>query len=67
MIGELQKDYDSFENKMWYLKMKQYYKSIGKDFIEDVIDSGRNSIELAQEMLKYPIGKTYKSLLEQGE
>lgn len=67
MIGELQKDYDSFENKMWYLKMKQYYKSIGKDFIEDVIDSGRNAIELAQEMLKYPIGKTYKSLLEQGE
>ncbi|MDU7240421.1 hypothetical protein [Clostridium sp.] len=67
MIGELQIDYDSFQNKLWFIKIKQYFKSLGKDFREDVIYSGRNAIELAQEMLKYPIGKAYKMLFKQGE
>lgn len=64
MIDELRACSDSFTNCMWYMKMKQFYKAQGKDFIEDVIHSDRNIVEIAQEMLKSPIGKAYRELLE---
>lgn len=66
MIDELRasQDPEAFSVYMWYRKMKQFYKSQGKDFIGDIIDSDKNIVEIAQEMLKYPIGKAYRDLLE---
>lgn len=64
MIDELKEGYDSFTNCKWFVKMKQFYKAQGKDFIDDVVFSERNSVELAQEMLRSPIGKAYRDLLE---
>ena len=63
MIDELKESFDSFSNYMWFNKMKQFYKLQGKDFREDVIFSDRNIVEIAQEMLKSPIGKAYRDLL----
>lgn len=64
MIDELRESPESFSSRMWYMKMKQFYKAQGKDFIDDVIHSDRNIVEIAQEMLKSPIGKAYRDLLE---
>lgn len=64
MIYELQAGFDSFSNCMWFVKMKQFYKAQGKDFRDDVIYSERNIVEIAQEMLKSPIGRAYRDLLE---
>lgn len=67
MIDELKESFDSFSNYMWFVKMKQFYKAQGKDFRDDVIFSDRNIVEIAQEMLKWPIGKAYRDLLEDEE
>lgn len=64
MIDELREAPESYSTCMWYMKMKQFYKAQGKDFIDDVIQSDRNIVEIAQEMLKSPIGKAYRDLLE---
>lgn len=64
MIDELRESPTSFSTCIWYMKMKQFYKAQGKDFIEDVIQSDKNIVEIAQEMLKSPIGKAYRELLE---
>ena len=63
MLDELRGSPESFSNKMWFVKMKQYYKSQGLDFIEDIVQ-GKNIVEAAQEMLKSPIGKAYRELME---
>ena len=67
MIDELKESFDFFSNYMWFVKMKQFYKAQGKDFRDDVIFSDRNIVEIAQEMLKWPIGKAYRDLLEDEE
>lgn len=55
----------AYESKNWYMKMKQYYKSQGRDLENELIGEARkNALELAQEMLKNPIGKAYKELME---
>ena len=63
MLDELRGSPEAFSNKMWFVKMKQYYKSQGLDFIEDIVQ-GKNIVEAAQEMLKSPIGKAYRELIE---
>lgn len=63
MLDELRGSPESFSSKMWFVKMKQYYKSQGLDFIEDIVQ-GKNIVEAAQEMLKSPIGKAYRELIE---
>lgn len=65
MIDELRESPDSFSGCMWFMKMKQFYKAQGKDFIDDVIHSDRNIVEIAQEMLKSPVGKAYRDLLDE--
>lgn len=64
MIEQLRVDWDSFSNKMWFIKMLKFYKGQELDFRNDVIDSDRTSIEIAQEMLKSPIGTAYRNLME---
>ena len=63
MLDELRGSPDSFSDKMWYVKMKQFYRAQGIDFIQDIV-FGKNIIEAAQEMLKSPIGKAYCELSE---
>ena len=63
MLDELRGSPESFSSKMWFVKIKQYYKSQGLDFIEDIVQ-GKNIVEAAQEMLKSPIGQAYRELIE---
>ncbi|MCI1398426.1 MAG: hypothetical protein LKG89_07005 [Lachnospiraceae bacterium] len=64
-IDELQASPDSFSNCKWLIKMKQYYKAQKLDFKDEVIESDKNVVEIAQEMLKSPIGKAYRNLMEE--
>lgn len=64
MIDELRQSYDTFSDRKWFIKIKQFYKSQGKDLRDDVIFCDRNIVEIAQEMLKSPIGRAYRELLE---
>lgn len=66
MIDELREDAEGYSGKMWFMKMKQFYKVQGLDFIEDIVH-GRNAVEAAQEMLKYPIARAYRELMEAEE
>jgi hypothetical protein len=63
-IDELRNDNESFSNAGWLIKIKKFYCAQGKDFYNDVIDTDRNVMEIAQEMLNSPIGNAYKCLLE---
>lgn len=67
MIDELREAPDAYNNRMWFMKMKQFYKAQGSDFIDDIVNGERNVVEIAQEMLKSPIGRAYRDLLEAEE
>jgi len=64
MIDVVAGDPGTFSSKGWYVKMEKFYKSQGMDFIEYIQDQDKNLIEIAQEMLKAPIGTAYRNLME---
>lgn len=64
MIDVVSNDSESFSNKGWYIKMEKFYKAQGMNFIEYIQDRDKNLIEIAQEMLKSPIGIAYRNLME---
>lgn len=51
-----------FKTLFWYQKFKKACKLQGIDFEQDIIDSDKSSLEIAQEMLRYPIGRAFESL-----
>ena len=53
---------DPFKTLFWYQKFKKACKLQGKDFEQDIIDSEKSSLEVAQELLRYPIGRAFESL-----
>ncbi|MCQ2473670.1 MAG: hypothetical protein MJ098_06000 [Saccharofermentans sp.] len=58
----------NYESRHWFIKISKYYKSLGQDFIDDLLGNSRKSaVEMAQEMLKMPIGRAYRELSEIGE
>ncbi len=66
MIEELSNGYDNYSQCDWLIKIEQFFKKSNKDFKEDLIDSDKPIIEIAQEMLNYPICKAYDELLTIG-
>ena len=62
---ETLRDYGSdhpYKTQFWYQKFKKACKLQGKDFEQDIIDSEKSSLEIAQELLRYPIGRAFESL-----
>lgn len=53
---------DPFKTLFWYQKFKKACKLQGKDFEQDIIYSEKSSLEVAQELLRYPIGRAFESL-----
>lgn len=64
MIDNISEDPESFSSKGWFIKMEKFYKAQGIDFVEYIRDQDKNLIEIAQEMLKAPIGTAYRNLME---
>ena len=64
-VVETLRDYGSdhpYKTLFWYQKFKKACKLQGKDFEQDIIDSEKSSLEIAQELLRYPIGRAFESL-----
>lgn len=64
MIEELRccGDIDSFKPLYWFQKINKSYKLQGIDFVNDIINSEKTCIELAQEMLQMPIESAFECL-----
>lgn len=58
----------AYETKPWFMRMKKFYKAQDRDLEDELIgDNKKNALEIAQEMLKNPIGKAYQELMEMEE
>ncbi len=62
MVTEVSDDPDSYRNYQWFIRMSKFYRSYGKDFVEDVLRKEDNPVNIAQEMLQNPVSKAYREL-----
>ena len=62
MVTEVSDDPDSYRNYQWFLRMSKFYRSYGKDFVEDILRKEDNPVNIAQEMLQNPVSKAYREL-----
>lgn len=53
---------EPYRSLFWFQKFKKICQLQGKDFEQDIIYSEKSSLEIAQELLKYPIGRAFESL-----
>lgn len=53
---------DSFKPLFWYQKIKEACRAQGKDFERDILDSEKSCMEIAQELLHYPIARAFESI-----
>ena len=62
MVTEAADTPDSYSQFVWFQRMKKFYSMQGKDFVEDVLRSDDNPVNIAQEMLQNPISNAYREL-----
>lgn len=62
MIGELKMEGgEDYRTHNWYLSLEKAYKNKGKDFEEEIL-SEKTAIELAQDIMDFPINKAFTKL-----
>ena len=62
MINELKMEGgDDYRTHNWYVSLEQAYKNKGKDFEEEIL-SEKTAIELAQDIMDFPINKAFTKL-----
>ena len=64
MIEELRNNYEEYEGCKWFVKFSKYYKQQGIEFIYDIIEGEKTIVEIVQELLQLPIGKTFLNMQE---
>lgn len=65
MINELRNsDRGTYAECGWFIRLQAYYRGKKKEFWEDIISGDDNAVDIAQDILKAPIGNTYQELLE---
>lgn len=63
MIDELRNNgSESYKPLQWYQKISKSCKLKGKDFENDILDSEMTCMEIAQEMMQFPIGRAFECL-----
>ena len=62
MVYEVGGNPDIYERYSWFQRLKLFYKSKGKDFVMDILQSDDNPVDIAQEMLQNPISSAYREL-----
>lgn len=55
---------DNYLSCYWFQKIKKSCELQGKRFLDDIIDGNAASVEVAQEMLQFPVGKAFRNLSE---
>jgi len=53
---------EPYNSNYWYQKIKHSCELQGSNFEEDIINSDTSSVELAQKILKFPIGEAIRNL-----
>ena len=46
------------------MAFEKMYEANGKDFVNDIIDGEQTIMDIAQEMLRLPIGKAFENIPE---
>ena len=54
--------YEPFVSLFWYQKISKSCALQGKNFVNDIINSEKSCMEVAQDLLQYPIVKAFESL-----
>ncbi len=55
---------EDYEDKRWFIAFDKMFEASGKDFVDDVIYGEGTIIEIAQEMLRSPIGRAFTCIPE---
>lgn len=55
---------EDYEGKRWFVTFDKMFEISGKDFVDDVIYGEKTIIEVAQDMLRLPIGKAFTCIPE---
>ncbi|WP_022778288.1 hypothetical protein [Butyrivibrio sp. AE3009] len=56
--------YEDYESSRWFMAFEKMYDANGKDFVNDVIYGDQTIMDIAQEMLRLPIGKAFANIPE---
>ena len=62
MVIEVGDNPDLFVKYQWFQRLDKYYRSQGRDFVRDILQKDDNPVNIAQEMLQYPVSKAYREL-----
>ncbi len=64
VISELKLDggIENYDQTEWYQSLKKVYELKGLDFKEALEEEKNDALTLAQELMEYPIGKTFENI-----
>ena len=62
VFDELREDIQMYESADWFISLCEAYKKHGLNFVSEITDSDKKSIELAQEVMELPITNALKNL-----
>lgn len=62
IFDELREDIQMYESADWFISLCEAYKKHGLNFVSEITDSDKKSIELAQEVMELPITNALKNL-----
>ena len=57
-------DYEPYEDSYWFIKLQNFYKNNGLNFIEDIIKGEEMISDIVQDMLMLPIGDAILKISE---
>ena len=62
VFDELREDLQMYESADWFVSLSEAYRKRGLNFVSEITDSDKQSIELAQEVMELPITNALKNL-----
>lgn len=62
MINQVRDEPESYERYLWFQQLDKFYRQQGKSFVEDVLRSDDNPVDIAQGMLQNPVSSAYREL-----
>ena len=62
IFDELREDIQMYDSAEWFISLCEAYRKRGLNFISEITDSDKKSIELSQEVMELPITNALKNL-----
>lgn len=54
--------YEQYHNREWFIALEKSYAKRGINFMDEVLNSEKNSIQLAQEAMELPLSKAFEQI-----